>query len=145
MDDVEAEDSQIPDVVSRLPKSISGPSQPDDLALSEELHLSPGKHLKLVHRQLITELRKQCDGHTARIAKLENTIEQLQDVRVENAKYHVTDRVSTLFFVVCSPVVLLGALFIETAKTDWVWGLGWGLLIIGLGVQFLMGLFNPRV
>jgi hypothetical protein len=136
-------DGQLPDPNALLPTSIEAPP-PDELALSEELHLNAPKHLKLIQRQYSAELKRQVACGESRIEKLEIKVDRLQIVEVENAKYKTGDRFLKIVVVICAAAVIVGGLM--TASDDLaIKRAGYIVACFALVVQTLVSLINPHL
>jgi hypothetical protein len=116
------DDQEIASLIKQIPAGPDKPAAGDELSAREELSLKPAQHVKKLQRDCIKDLQRRID-----------------------AKYHVADRFSTLVFCVCSPVVLVGSLMIGNEQMEEWAHTGWGLVVVATGIQFLIGLFNPRI
>jgi len=108
------------------------------------------KRGKLTQKALFVEANDRHIRHLdQRLSSQEGELERLRAVEIEHAKYHTASRFTTITLLVCAPAVLLGTCLISqyagaTATTDVFWrGFGWSLVIIGLAIEFLVGIFSP--
>lgn len=117
-------------------------ADPDALTMREQMGLKGTQTTRHYQLQLIKTLQDQIKDLKSERTELHDSVRHYSECKVNLARFETTDRVCTLFFLVCTPAILAGTLMID--KTDNWQSMGWGIVIVGGAVQMLMGLFNPQ-
>ena len=127
-------------------EAIPEPPEPptdDSLARKEELNLSPGKHLKYIQREYISELRSQLKECRSRERQLQKNAEELTECQIQLAELKTKDRFLQLIIVICFLAIGIGGLMTSSGDQT-VKIAGYCLAGLGLVIQFFVGIFRTQ-
>lgn len=133
--------------VGDIKKPAKEPATAEDkFTQQERLKFTPTEQVRYEHEQLVNRLDQQIVDHRNKENDREKKLDRLHEVEIAFGALKYAHTVSRWIYAFTATAMAIGGALISTYSESGtaLFGIGWGLVLVGAGTQIMAFLINPK-